>query len=210
MVVVQARNASLRELKENFGLQRVDDPQFFLEWQTNLPEITVEERQQLDRVKSTFSNLLDYPPLLENTVKMVVLSRLLDLANFFLPPFHIKSESSVQVESQDEDGMMITGDIDVLVLLDRLWILVIEAKKVDFSLEIAKPQLLSYMLAAPSLKQPLYGLITNGASFQFVKLTQAQNLQYGMSDVFNLFSPKQNLYQVLRVLKRLGHLALES
>jgi hypothetical protein len=210
MVVVQARNATLRDLRESFNLERVDDPQFFLEWQTDLSDITVEERQQLDRVKSNFSNLLEYPPLLENTVKMVVLSRLLDLANFFLNPFHIKSEPSVRVESQDEEGITITGEIDVLVSLDRLWIVVIEAKKVDFSLEIAKPQLLSYMLAAPNLKRPLYGLITNGVNFQFVKLTQNQNFQYGMSDVFNLFSPHQNLYQVLRILKRLGQLALED
>jgi hypothetical protein len=210
MVVVQARNATLRDLRESFNLERVDDPQFFLEWQTDLSDITVEERQQLDRVKSNFSNLLEYPPLLENTVKMVVLSRLLDLANFFLNPFHIKSEPSVRVESKDEEGITITGEIDVLVSLDRLWIVVIEAKKVDFSLEIAKPQLLSYMLAAPNLKRPLYGLITNGVNFQFVKLTQNQNFQYGMSDVFNLFSPHQNLYQVLRILKRLGQLALED
>jgi hypothetical protein len=206
MVVVQARKATFRDLRENFNLQRIDDPQFFLEWQTQLPEITVEERQQLDRVKSSFSNLLDCPPLLENTVKMVVLSRLLDLANFFLPPFQMKSEPSVQVESEDEEGMIITGEIDVLVLLDRLWILVIEAKKMDFSLETATPQLLSYMLATPSLKRPLYGLMTNGANFQFVKLIQDHSPQYGMSDVFNLFSPNQNLYQVLRVLKRLGQL----
>jgi hypothetical protein len=210
MVVVQARNATLRGLRENFNLQRIDDPQFFLEWQTHLPEITVEERQQLDRVKSSFSHLLEYPPLLENMVKMVVLSRLLDLANFFLLPFHIKSEPSVRIESEDEEGTIITGEIDVLVLLDRLWILVIEAKKVDFSLEIAKPQLLSYMLSAPSLKQPLYGLITNGASFQFIKLIPKQSPQYGMSDVFNIFSPNQNLYQVLRILKRLGQLAQEN
>jgi hypothetical protein len=210
MVVVQARNATLRELRESFNLQRVDDPQFFLEWQTDLPDITVEERQHLDRVKSNFSNLLEYPPLLENTVKIVVLSRLLDLANFFLNPFHIKSEPSVRVDSQDEEGITITGEIDVLVSLDRLWIVVIEAKKVDFSLEIAKPQILSYMLANPSLKQPLYGLITNGVNFQFVKLMKTPSLQYGMSDVFNLFSPHQNLYQVLRILKRLGQLALEN
>jgi hypothetical protein len=210
MVAVQARNVTLRELRENFNLQRIDDPQFFLEWQTNLPDITVEERQQLDRVKSSFSYILEYPPLLENTVKMVVLSRLLDLADFFLRPFHIKSEPSIKIESEDEEGMVITGEIDVLVLLDRLWILVIEAKKVDFSLEVAKPQLLSYMLAAPSLQRPLYGLITNGVNLQFIKLVQTQSPQYGMSDVFNLFSPNQNLCQALRVLKRLGELTLED
>ncbi|MEH2071603.1 MAG: hypothetical protein V7K47_26190 [Nostoc sp.] len=46
--------------------------------------------------------MLKYPPLLENTVKMVVLSPLLDLADFYLSRFHIKSEKSVEVAAVDE------------------------------------------------------------------------------------------------------------
>jgi hypothetical protein len=52
--------------------------------------------------------------------------------------------------------------------------------------------------------------MTNGANFQFVKLIEDQSSQYGLSDVFNLFSPNQNLYQVLRILKRLGQLVKEN
>jgi hypothetical protein len=73
----------------------VENEEFFREWQDNLPAITDEEKQRLNRVKASYANLLKYPPLLENTVKMVVLSPLLDLADFYLSPFHIKSEKSV-------------------------------------------------------------------------------------------------------------------
>lgn len=45
---------------------------------------------------SNYTYLLRYPPLLENTVKMVVLSPLLDMVGFFAPPFHIRSESSIE------------------------------------------------------------------------------------------------------------------
>ena len=85
---IGARNISFYELETNFNLQLVEDEQFFREWQDNLPEITDSEKQRLDRVKASYSNLRKYPPILENTVKMVVLSPLLDLvdlAGFYLP-----------------------------------------------------------------------------------------------------------------------------
>jgi hypothetical protein len=208
MVTTQARNVTLLDLETEFNLQLVSDEQFFREWQDNLPELTAAEKYQLDRVQNNFSNLLHYPPLLENTVKMVVLARLLDLADFYLSPFHIKSEPSIRLESEDE-GITITGEIDVLVLFKKLWILVIEAKKVDYSLEAARSQLLAYMLAAPDLSKPVFGLMTNGVDFRFIKLVQMsqnQNPQYAMSRAFNLFNSGNDLYPVLNILKQLGQI----
>jgi hypothetical protein len=211
MVTVQARNINLLDLENEFDLQLVTDAQFFREWQDHLPDLTEDEKLQLDRVQGNFAALLHYPPLLENTVKMVVLGRLLDLANFYRLPFHVKSESPVKLESEGEDGMTITGEIDVLVFHDRLWLLVIEAKKVDFSLEVARAQLLSYMLASSQNHKPVFGLMTNGVDFRFVKLEKTQSPRYAFSNLFNLFNPNGNdLYQVLRILKRLGQLALEN
>jgi hypothetical protein len=206
MVALQARNVTLRDLQEKFNLQRTEDDRFFREWQDNLPELSDAEKHQLDRVRTNFSNLLNDPPLLENTVKMVVLSSLLDLANFYLPPFNIRSEPPVKLQSEDE-GVTITGEIDVLVLCERIWILVIETKRVDYSLEAARSQLLAYMLAAPDRSQPVYGLMTNGVDFRFIKLSQEQAPQYAMSQAFNLFNAGNDLYPVLRILKRLGQLA---
>jgi hypothetical protein len=211
VVAVQARNVSLLDLEDKSNLQLVTDAQFFREWQEHLPDLTEEEKAQLDRVQENFSGLLRYPPLLENTVKMVVLSRLLDLANFYRSPFHIKSEPPIKLESEGEDGITITGEIDVLVFRDRLWLLVIEAKQVDDSLEIARAQLLAYMLAAPHFHKPVYGLMSNGVDFRFVKLTKSPTPQYAFSNLFNLFNPNGNdLYEVLRVLKHLEQLVLED
>lgn len=99
---LQAKNVTLRELAELFGLELTENGQFFREWQDNLPELTEEEKRRLDRVKVSIANLLEYPPLLENTVKMVVLSPLLDLTNVYLKPLHIKSEQSFQIATEDE------------------------------------------------------------------------------------------------------------
>ena len=61
---IQAQNITLRDLIDRFDLQFVEDLQFFPEWQENLPEITDSEKQQLDKVKAGYINLLNYPPLL--------------------------------------------------------------------------------------------------------------------------------------------------
>jgi hypothetical protein len=203
---IPAKDISLSQLKTIFGLQRVEDEQFFREWQDNLPEITDLEKQRLDRVKANYLNLIEYPPLLENTVKMVVLSPLLDLADFFLSPFHIKSEKSVEISEEDE-GAIIKGQIDVLVLREQLWLMVIESKKAAFSIEEGLAQILAYMLANPHPDKPCFGMITTGGSFIFIKLFKGPTWQYGTSGVFELRNPGNDLYSVLMVLKQCGRLS---
>ncbi|MEQ8468725.1 type I restriction endonuclease [Coleofasciculus sp. E1-EBD-02] len=204
-----AREITLHELETKFCIQLVEDDQFFREWQDNLPEITDAEKERLDRVKLSYQNLTKYPPLLENTVKMVVLSPLLDLADFYLHPFHIKSEKSVAIAAEDE-GVIVRGEIDVLALLEQVWLVVIESKKAAFSLDVGKPQLLAYMLSNPDREKPAYGLITNGSSFRFIKLVKGETTRYAVSKLFDIFNPGNELYSVLSVLKRLGQLAMSE
>ncbi|MDY6783291.1 MAG: restriction endonuclease subunit R [Cyanobacteriota bacterium] len=204
---LQAKEITLQELTDSLGLQLTEDRNFFQEWQNNLPEITEVEKQRLDRVKASYSNLLAEPPLLENTVKMVVLSPLLDLAGLYLPPFRIKSEKSITISLEDE-GVTIKGQIDVLAVCGQMWVVVIESKQAAFSLEAGRSQLLTYMLANPYPHLPTYGLILNGSSFRFFKLVKGETSLYALSKIFDLFNPNNDLYSVLRVLKHLTQLAI--
>lgn len=206
---IQASSVTLLDLETDFKLQLLEDEQLFREWQDNLPEITDIEKQRLDRVKASYANLIKYPPLLENTVQIVVLSTLLDLADFYLSPFHIKSEKSVQISAVDDD-VIVKGNIDILVLFEQLVVVVIESKQAAFSVEVGKPQLLSYMLAISNSDKPVYGLITNGASFLFLKLIKQETPKYLFSRLFYIFNPGNDLYQVLSILKRLGKLAIDN
>lgn len=201
--ILQAKNVTLGELSHRFRLELTADEPFFQEWRLNLPDLSAAEKQRLDRVKSSFSNLLEYPPLLEDTVKMVVLSPLLDMADFYLPPFHIKSEPSIEITTEDQ-GLIIRGQLDVLVLRDLVWVIAIESKNAEFSLEAGRAQLLSYMLANPRSAPSTFGLLTNGGSFRFVKLVAQPTPRYALSRVFDLFNPGHDLYEVLKILKYLG------
>ncbi|MDB9455821.1 restriction endonuclease subunit R [Dolichospermum circinale] len=202
---IQARNIGIAYLEARFSLEQTDNAAFFPEWLENLPEISDLEKQYLDKVKLHFLRLAKYPPLSEETVKLVVLSPLLSLAGFYDEPFFIRSESSIEIAVENEDEV-IRGKIDVLVIQQQLWLLVIESKRTAFSLLEAIPQALTYMLANPHPTKPLFGLVMNGSDFIFIKFSQINQAQYALSDQFTLLKRENELYQVFRILKKLGQI----
>jgi predicted type IV restriction endonuclease len=209
MPILAAQDVTLAQLKESFGVQQVHDPSFFPEWLQTRATLTPAEAQVLDRIKANFTSLMDSPPVLENSVKMVVLAPLLDLLGFYQPPFTLRTEPSVEITTEDE-GTKIRGRIDILVLQNQLWITVIESKRSDFSVTRAIPQTLSYLLANPLPQQPTFGLITNGNEFLFLKATRQPIVQYANSRLFSLVNPSNELYEVLSILQYLRqHFAID-
>jgi hypothetical protein len=124
-----------------------------------------------------------------------------------------RADFSRDVESQEhlalgDDDEILRGRIDALVLLEQLWIVLIESKKTTFDLELALPQTLGYMAANPKPEQPLYAMVANSSSYLFVKTL---GKHYGVSDLFTTRSPyRNNLYQVLSILKHFGSLITRS
>ncbi|MEH2295714.1 type I restriction endonuclease [Nostoc sp.] len=200
---IQAQNIGLAYFEERFSLRLAEDEVFFTEWFESLPEITDLEKQGLDRIKVHFLRLIKRPPLSEETVKLVVLSPLLNLSGFYDEPFYMRGEQSIEISAEDE-GEIIRGRIDILVIQEQLWLLVIESKRSSFSLLEAIPQALVYMLANPNQDKPTFGLVTNGSDFIFLKLTKENQPKYAISDQFTLLKRESELYQVLSVLKKLS------
>ncbi len=198
---ISAETITLQDLIQYYGLQRVGDKVFFSEWQTDLPSLTDLEQQLLDQVKEGFLNLRDYPPLLESTVNSAILSPLLFIGKFFLPPFHIRLEKSIELVTPDPDTL-IKGRIDFLLLNKHFWLTVIESKQVAYSVEAGLDQILAYMLAAPTTQNPVFGMITSGGSFMFIKVTKENPPKYATSDIFDIRNQGNELYDVLRILKR--------
>jgi hypothetical protein len=205
--IIQAEKVKLYDLEKKFQLTLSEDERFFEEWKDNLPEISDLEKQQLDRVKASYLNLTKRT-MLEDMVKMVVLSPLLNYAGFYLAPFYSTSEESIEISAEDE-GVMIRGKIDVLVLQEQLWVIVIESKQVGFSLEVGIPQALAYMLSNAQLDKPVFGLVTNGGNFIFIKMIQQDKPYYALSDEFTI-RRSYDLYIVLRILKRIGEIFIQT
>jgi predicted type IV restriction endonuclease len=201
--IIQAKDITLNQLIEQFNLQRNDDENFFGEWRDNLPELNELETQNVEEIKTEYQHLSRYP-ILEPVVKMVVLSPLLRLAGFYQPPFYIAAEEEVEISSEDE-GTTIRGRIDILVFHPPFWVLVIEAKRAQYSLEVAIPQVLAYMLANPEADKPVFGFVTNGREFQFIKLSKEGIPKYALSYTLSL-NRGDDLHTVVKVLKQLAYL----
>ncbi|MGH1397398.1 MAG: type I restriction endonuclease [Trichormus sp.] len=203
-IAIAEKITTLRQVEEKLGLKLSGNSEFFTEWMADLPTLNEAEQARLEQVRQNYLYQISYGSLLEETIKMVVLSPLLELAGFYQAPYRFKTEVSVEIEAQGDDEEILRGRIDVLILQGRLWIVLIESKKTTFDLELAIPQTLAYMAVNPKPEQALYGMITNGSSHLFVK-TLAK--QYGISDIFATRSQYRNsLSEVLRILKHLGKL----
>ncbi|NJL50144.1 MAG: restriction endonuclease subunit R [Leptolyngbyaceae cyanobacterium SM2_5_2] len=192
---------TLFDLERRFGVQAASNSGFFLEWQQALTPLTPEERSRLLRVEAAYANL-ERRSRLENTVKLAVVAPLLDLAGLFLPPFYVTTEKTVEITTEDADVTR-RGRLDIWVLKDQLWVLVIESKRAEFSLKVGIPQVLGYMLAAPQTDCPLYGMVTNGGSFVFLKLLQSGTPRYARSKEL-ILDQDDGLGQTLQILKALA------
>jgi hypothetical protein len=205
--IIQAKTLDLYAVQKKFSLTEVCDRTFFDEWQQNLPELTGAEQHWLDQIKVDFLGL-STQALGEEIVKMFVLAPLLSLAGLARLPFRLSAEHQIEIALEDEDEL-IRGKIDLLVLHQNLWAIVIESKREALNVTIALPQALTYMMKSPNAEQPTYGLITNGSEFRFIKLIKSEQPQYSLSDLFTLQRFDNDLYQVLRVLKKLQDVIIQ-
>jgi hypothetical protein len=201
--VLQAKEVGLNRLRASFGLQWIRDREFFPEWCEGLPELSDREQTFLDCIQEGyFSQIQQEPPLSERLVQLTVVSPLLCLAGLYLSPFEVRAEKSIEISDQD-DGILIKGTLDILLVCDQFWVMVIESKKAEYSIEAGLGHLLAYLLAYPQPQQLCYGLLASGSDFIFVKLTQDGTYpKYATSDQFAM-RRSGDLQEVFRILKRL-------
>lgn len=200
---------TIAEAERQFQLSRTEDEAFFLEWQTSLPEISDAERSTLDEARRRYLYQRSQGQLLEGTVTLLLASPLLAIAGFYDPPFRVRTEASVQLTLEDGEEVL-QGRIDVLVLLNQFWVVVLESKKTALSVWTALPQTLAYLMANPRPEQPSFGMVTNGDEILFVKLVQREQRLYGLSRVFAPFSSSQELCNALQILKQIGRVIGEG
>ena len=194
---------TLAEAEKIFNLQRTEDEEFFLEWQTNLPNLSDAEKTELNKLRKRYLYQRSQSHLLEQTVMLLFASPLLAIAGFYDPPFQVRAEESVQINLADSEEIL-QGRIDVLVLSNQLWVVVLESKKTAISVLSALPQALAYLMANPQPSKPSFAMMTNGDDVLFVKLALENNRQYALSRVFSAFVSNQEIYRILQVLKTIS------
>lgn len=200
---------NLNEAHDKFSLSQTADTQFFTEWFEDLPEITDSEKEFLNRLKNRYLYYAADGEITEGTIDRIMVSPLLDLIGLFDLPFKIRGEKFVKVEIDNGDTVL-EGFIDAVVVQSQFWVIVIEEKRFNVNVLQALPQTLAYMMANPNSGIPVFGMITTGDDYIFIKLNQ-QVRQYALSDKFTAISRDENnnLFRVLRVIKRITGLLVQ-
>jgi hypothetical protein len=196
---------NLNQAHAKFNLSQTTETEFFTEWYEDLRELTDSEKTFLDRLKRRYLYYAADGSITEGTVNIIMRSPLLEFMSLCDPPFKIQSEElvKVEIENSGEEEPVLEGFIDALVVQNRLWVVLIEAKRYGLSVMQALGQTLAYMMANPNSEMPVFGMITTGEDYIFIKLNQ-QMRQYALSNKFTLSNPRENeLYQVMRVIKRI-------
>ncbi len=202
---ISVEKLTLRDLKKEFQLQISGDAEFFLEWQRDLPVLSEFEHQRLDRIYATYLNH-NQDSIMEESLKILILSPLMDLADLFLPPFYFSAEEHVQISFKD-DKKTYRGRIDLLVLLDQMWVLVVESKRQALSLSVGIPQVLTYMvsnLRNEPRSNPLYGMVSNGSNFVFLKMALLDGHPVYAKSKELLLEEEADRTQILQILKQMG------
>lgn len=200
---------TMAAVQQRFGVVPSSDRQFFSEWVSNLPELTPAEIDTLDQIKARFDRHRNQGPLPEGTINQLLISPLLTLAGLYDEPFFVSTEPSLAIELEDRDEVL-RGRIDTLIIQQQFWVLVIESKS-TLTFSIALPQAIAYMMANPHPERPVYGLITNGDEFMFIKMLTQGLPQYDLSNVFSLLIPRRNqLYDILQIIRQIRQIVLQS
>lgn len=200
---------SLLDLRERFNLIPTSDEQLSSEFTQDLPALTDSEIATLDQIRNRFLRHRERGSLAEGTINHLVISPLLTLAGLYDDPFFVTTESEVELLIEDRDELLIVR-IDTLIIQQQIWVLVVESKS-TIAFSIALPQALTYMMGTPTPERPVYGLITNGDEFQFIKLLIQDNPQYDLSNIFSLLLPHRNqLHDIMRVLKQIRQIMIHS
>jgi hypothetical protein len=204
---------NLEEVREKFHLSPSNNPAFFTEWLEAVDSLSDSDRRALDRLKTRYFAYVDKGKIAERTVKIIMLSPLLELMGLCDPPFEIQGEKFVKFEiaaGGGEEEPILEGYIDALVMREQVWVVLIESKRNGFSVRQALPQTLAYMMANPNSQSPIFGMIMNGEDYIFIKLDR-QLGEYALSKKFTLDNPQNNeLYDVVRITNRLVNLSVPA
>ncbi len=209
VVAVTEAIKSLADVESRFGLSRSLDSDFFPEWRKDLPALNSSQQAAVETMWNRLNYQRSQGDLLEGAVTLLAASPLLEIAGFYDPPFRLKAEAAVEL-SIDDGEETLRGRIDVLIIQNALWIMVLESKKTTISVRSALPQTLAYLMAAPTSSGPLFGMLTNGDDVLFVKVVRGKDRQYGLSRVFSLYAVPEDGGEVIRLLKDLGQTAMAA
>lgn len=121
-----------------------------------------------------------------------------------------RPKGTLPASGSNDDEELIRGRIDLLILYRNFEVATIATKPQQSNVLEALPQTLTEMMASPAQQFSLFGFLTNGRHFMFVKPLKQEQAIYGLSELFTLLRQGNELYQVASILRQVGERVMEQ
>jgi hypothetical protein len=215
MVTLKAKDIKLDEVRELLGFELIRQGQFedFL----GLQPLTLGETEGLGEISSELFDYIENGRISEGQMQLVAIAPLLRLAGYSRSPIEYRVEESIGSIYIEDRDTYIRGRFDIVAVNRRvqvdeqnlLWILVVESKNMGASEYVGIAQMLTYAYGSLARQGAVWGLVTNGANYQFFYIERGEKPTYRRMPSLNLLDPEPSM-RLLQVLKAIGGWAASS
>jgi hypothetical protein len=212
MVTLKARQLTLDDAQRLLGFSPIFEGDFAS--YLSLPSLTIEEAAELAQIRDRFLRYLTLGKVSEGQARELSVAPLLQLAGYHNAPIYLRIEEEIDRIYIESEETHITGRFDIVAVnreeksgpISPLWILVIESKNIEASEYVGTAQLLAYAHGTLEQQGCLWGLVTNGATYQFFYLEKDETetaLTYRYMPTLNLREIERSalLLQVLKSIR---------
>jgi hypothetical protein len=210
MATVRARNMTIENAHKWLGYSPIFDG-VFEDWLTLQP-LEPSEIEVLDQIREELRTYLRRGRISEGQAKVISLIPLLRLAGYSRSPLEYLVEEDIGEISIEDEDTVIRGRLD-LVVANRdlptgkntfLWIVVVETKNIEASEFAGIAQLLTYAYRSLERQPSIWGMVTNGVTYQFFYLEKSETgLTYQYLPALRVVERQQAL-ELLQVLKAIA------
>jgi hypothetical protein len=214
MVTLKARKLTLDDAQRLLGFSPIFEGDF--ESYLSLPSLASHELSELADIRDRFLRYLTLGKVSEGQARELSVAPLLQLAGYHNAPIYLRIEEEIDRIYIESEETHITGRFDIVAVnreetsgpISPLWILVIESKNIEASEYVGTAQLLAYAHGTLEQQGCLWGLVTNGATYQFFYLEKSDletgdGLTYRYMPTLNLRETDRSalLLQVLKSIR---------
>ena len=210
VTTLKARKLTLDDAHQLLGFSPNFDGSF--DDRLILEEVSETDCTALNQIRDRLLHYITLGQVSEGQARELSVAPLLQLAGYHNSPIYLRIEENIDRIYIESDDLHITGRFDIVAvnrdfsntILTPLWILVIESKNIEASEYVGIPQMLTYAHNSLTHQSAVWGLVTNGSTYQFFYLTKnAETLTYQYMPSLTIRERDRALYllQVLRAIR---------
>lgn len=206
MVILNAKNLTRGDVHRLLGLEPRLNGSFTP--LLRLESLSDEEQRELLQIQQEFLKYWEDSKISEGQVRLISVAPLLCLAGFNASPIRLNIEEDVDRIYVEDEDTYVTGRFDIIAVqreqlgasLVPLWILVVESKNSEASESAGVAQMLTYAYSSLEQQNSVWGLVTNGVTYQFFYIQKGSPSIYQFMPILTLLENDRAI-QLLQVLK---------